>query len=203
MESHTVSVPRPESPDQNSIVESPDSVLANAWAMLSRAVAERESVMRTPVLATIGLDGRPRARVVVLRRVEVASREIYFHTDRRSPKFAELSRDLHTQVVFYEPAAKVQIRVEGLAHLHTGDATADEQWSRSHPATLECYRSAKGSSEPIEDMLATGRPFIDGKPNFAVLRVEVAVLEWLWLHPEGHKRIAFDLSRGMHQWLAP
>ncbi len=189
--------------NRKSQIDPPASILADAWSTLSRAVTNRKCAMHTPVVATIGLDGKPRARTVVLRRIEVDRREVYFHTDKRSPKFAELARDPRIQVVLYEPEARVQIRLDGAAHLHTDDAVADEQWARSHPNSRECYKAAIGSSEAIDDALATGKPFIDGRPNFAAVRVVVAELEWLWLHHEGHRRIAFDVAQGTHRWLAP
>ncbi len=198
-----VPVFQPQTANRQSQIDPPDAILAEAWSTLSLAVTNRKCAMHTPVVATIGLDGKPRARVVVLRRVEPTRREVYFHTDRRSPKFAELSRDARVQVVLYEPESRIQIRLDGAAQLHTDDAIADEQWERSHPNSRECYKAGVGSSEAIAEALATGNAFIDGRPNFAAVRVIVAELEWLWLHHEGHRRIAFDVVRGTHRWLAP
>ena len=63
--------------------------------------------MHTPSVATLGLDGRPRIRTVVLRDFDEGAGTLRFHTDRRSEKVSELARDPRIGVHFYDEAAKV------------------------------------------------------------------------------------------------
>ncbi|NBR79124.1 MAG: pyridoxamine 5'-phosphate oxidase, partial [Alphaproteobacteria bacterium] len=58
--------------------------------MLERGAADRRSAFHTPTVATIGLDGRPRLRTIVLRACDTANRSLRFHTDARSDKINEL-----------------------------------------------------------------------------------------------------------------
>jgi pyridoxine/pyridoxamine 5'-phosphate oxidase len=55
------------------------------WIELDRAVHDRHHEWRTPVLATVGEDGKPNARTVVLRQADAKLQSLQFYTDRRSP----------------------------------------------------------------------------------------------------------------------
>ncbi|MEO0960732.1 MAG: pyridoxamine 5'-phosphate oxidase family protein, partial [Pseudomonadota bacterium] len=70
-----------------------DAVVEAAWKRLERGAADKRSAFNTLQLATIGPQGWPEQRTVVLRRVETAERRVTFHTDRRSAKAAEIEAD--------------------------------------------------------------------------------------------------------------
>jgi len=53
-----------------------DEIRADAFRLIARGVADRRSPFRTPTLATVGVDGRPRLRTVVLRAFDAAARRI-------------------------------------------------------------------------------------------------------------------------------
>jgi pyridoxamine 5'-phosphate oxidase len=57
-----------------------------AWALLARGVADRRSPFHAPTVASLGLDGRPRARVVILRDCDGAAATLRFNTDRRTTR---------------------------------------------------------------------------------------------------------------------
>jgi pyridoxine/pyridoxamine 5'-phosphate oxidase len=63
-----------------------EGTLAYAWGLLERGVSDRHSPIHTPTVATIGGDGRPSIRTVVLRDCDLDARMLRFHTDRRAPK---------------------------------------------------------------------------------------------------------------------
>ncbi len=66
--------------------------LAEAWRRLEEGAAH-QSGFHTPALATIGRDGAPRLRTVVLRGVDRAARSLRVHCDARSAKAAEIAAD--------------------------------------------------------------------------------------------------------------
>lgn len=70
-----------------------DEMLAHAWRQLARGVEDRRSPFHTPSVATIGLDGRPRVRTVVLRGVEPSGARLRVHTDARAGEIAEFDAD--------------------------------------------------------------------------------------------------------------
>ena len=57
-----------------------------AFAALAAGAADRHDAFHTPALASIGYDGAPALRTVILRRFDAAQRELQLHTDSRSPK---------------------------------------------------------------------------------------------------------------------
>ena len=88
-----------------------------AWALIEQGVKDRRKPAHTPSIATIGRDGRPKTRIVVLRAGERASRTLRFHTDVRSEKIAELNQNPAVEMLMYDAQARVQLRLGGHAKI--------------------------------------------------------------------------------------
>lgn len=187
-----------------------DAALATSWNLLARGVADRRSCFHTLTMASVGLDGRPRARTVVSRSVDRTVQALRFHCDVRTDKFAELSRDPRIALHGYDPGAKIQIRIEGRASLHTDDPVADEAWSGSRPSSQMCYGTAPAPGAELEEGGAFELPageeeIAAGRGNFCAVVVEVQQVEFLYLAFEGHRRarFTFDGDRIEAAWLVP
>lgn len=194
------------------------ATLKFAWQMVGRGVQDRRSAFHTPVLATQGADG-PQARVLVLRAADTALRSLTFHTDTRSAKLSELASDSRVAVTFYDAARKVQLRLNGVASVHTNDALSHQRWAASRPSSLRCYLGVQpgaASHAPTSGLPAQveGREpelheLVIAEQNFAVLQVAVQRLEWLHLHTRGQRRALFSWADGgtqsncTMQWLNP
>jgi pyridoxamine 5'-phosphate oxidase len=180
-------------------------VLLRIWNQLTTAAADRHHAMHTAVVANVDSRGRPVARVVVFRKVDVTLRELYFHTDNRSIKVVDLQRDPHLAWTFYDPASRVQIRAEGIATVHTTDEIGNRQWEASQRMSRICYTQALGPSQAIEGPAQLPPALADGRANFSAIRTVVTRLEWLWLDSEGHQRMLldFDGNEWKGTWLAP
>jgi hypothetical protein len=87
-----------------------DEVLAEAFRLLARGVAERRSAFRTPTVATVGSDGAPRIPTVVLRRFEPAARRLTLHTDRRAAKLVDIAHQPSVALHVYDARAGRQTR---------------------------------------------------------------------------------------------
>lgn len=168
--------------------------------------------MHTPSVATLGLDGRPRIRTVVLREFNEACGMLRFHTDRRSEKVSELARDPRIGVHFYDDAAKVQLRIDGNATIHCEGAVADAAWLASQRMSRVCYGTDPAPGSVIERADAFRLPDIEleiaaGREHFAAIVVTISAIEWLWLKSGGHRRALFRFKNGIEcvdlQWLAP
>jgi pyridoxamine 5'-phosphate oxidase len=186
------------------------AVLADAMRLLARAVTDRRGAMHTPTIATVGLDGRPRLRTVVLRGFEPARREFRFHTDVRSPKVAEIARDTRVAAHVHEPGSKVQIRLEATATLHGDDAIADAAWLASQPLSRTCYAAQPGPGVPIGEggaftLPATSAEVEAGRRHFVAVVARIDSLDWLHLAHAGHRRALFRWSGDACEghWLAP
>ncbi|MEL6059633.1 MULTISPECIES: pyridoxamine 5'-phosphate oxidase family protein [unclassified Methylobacterium] len=187
-----------------------DASFAEAWRLLAEGAALGRSGFHLPALATLGADGVPRLRTVVLREADPETGTLRFHCDRRSDKAAEIADNPACALMAYDAAAKIQIRVEGHATLHTDDAVAEAAWAGSRAMSRVCYAAepAPGTALPAggaytlpdESAAAT-----TGRPHFAAVLVRAARLDFLFLDRRGHRRAAWHRREaGWHAaWLAP
>ena len=204
--------------DDQTVPDTLDAVLAQAWGLLVRGAADRHHRFHTPVLATIGLDGAPEVRTVVLRAADRAERTLRVHSDRRAPKVAEIRADDRVSLAFYDPAEKVQVRVAGRADLHVdADPVARSAWAATSRFGRRCYLASAGPGTPasmpisgLPEELEGREPSWDateaGLPNFVAIRICVTRLDWLHLAHTGHRRARFDWLAGnppAATWCAP
>ena len=195
-----------------------EQVRREMWDHLSRGAADRHHGFHVPTLCTIGSDGAPVARSVVLRRVIDEACEIVCHTDVRSDKVAEIARDPRVAWHFYAPELKLQVRVSAVAAIHTFDSRADEGWARSPLSSRRCYLAprAPGSAcdapspnlpAGILDRRPTEEESAPGRANFAVVVTRATAIDWLFLASEGHQRARFthkvDGSGWDGSWIEP
>ncbi len=182
-----------------------DETIAEAWRVFGRGAVDRKSSFHTPSVATTGLDGAPRLRTVVLRGCDSSARTVRFHTDQRSAKFAELTRDPRIAIMGYDAGRKIQVRLSGVAHLHVSDDIARQAWANARPASLACYRQIEVPGTPLDQPTRLAAPNPDGYENFVVIAVSVHALEWLYLANEGHRRAQciWSASGSAAHWLAP
>ena len=194
-----------------------DEQLADAWRGLAEAVGNGRHEWHLPVIASVGVDGRPEARTVVLRAADFESRTLVFHTDRRSPKISEIEASGRLAWAFYDRASKTQLRISGATTVHSSDEVADAGWARTALSSRRCYLAPHAPSGVLEawhpnlpDGLHASRPDAEtseaGRRNFALVRTRVDRLERLELHHDGHLRAAWSwdgAGQSEGRWLAP
>lgn len=184
--------------------------LAEALRLWAAGAADRRSPFHGPICATVTPEGRPRARIVTLRAFDPEQPSARFHLDRRSDKFTELSANPAIALTGYDPAAKIQIRLEGRARLHLDDAVADHAWETSRPMSRVCYGETPGPGAELAAGGAYSLPedeaaAMAGRINFCAALVMVESLDWVYLAHGGHRRARFDFAGGEvgAKWLAP
>ena len=181
-----------------------DAAREAAFAMLARGVADRRHAFHTPTLATIGRDGGPRLRTLVLRGFDAASRALRLHTDARADKFAEIAADQRVSLMGYDAGQRVQIRLDARASLHTSDALGEAGWAASAEYSRMCYAIQPAPGTAAASPLPAPQDAASGRPNFAVIRLEFHRMEWLWLAAEGHRRALFTWDGApTATWLVP
>lgn len=98
-------------------------------------------------LATSGADGRPSARMVLLKGVD--DRGFAFYTNYESRKAAQLEENANAALVFYWPTLDVQIRIEGPV-TRTTESEADEYFAnRARQSQLGAWASLQ--SQPLRN----------------------------------------------------
>lgn len=171
---------------------------ARLWQELQRAALDRHHDWRTPVLATVGLDGSAQARTVVLREVRPASQQLLIYTDARSPKAAELQAQPVASMVCWSRRLSWQLRLQLRFEVLLSGAETGAAWERvrqSRSASDFLAARAPGAAQPgtKEAELAT--------PQLAVLLGQVLAMDWLELRRDGHRRAGLD-AQGL-RWLVP
>ncbi len=169
----------------------PDT-LAWALALVARGVADRRHAFHTPVLATVGLDGAPQARTVVLRGLDPTTRQLRLHTDARAGKVAELDASPRASLLFYDAGAQLQLRLGGTATLHRDDAVADAAWAASRDFSRMCYAIQPAPGQPVALPPAAPLDSEAGRPHFCAVILHLSRLESLHLAASGHRRARFD-----------
>ena len=98
-------------------------------------------------LATATLDGRPSARVVLLKGYD--ERGFVFYTNYEARKSRELEENPRCTLVFYWGELERQVRIEGRAKRVSGEESDAYYGSRPRGSRLGSWASAQSS--PVED----------------------------------------------------
>jgi pyridoxamine 5'-phosphate oxidase len=172
--------------------------------------------LHNPVVANTNAYGI-NMRTIVLRKVDTAQKTLAFHTDIRSGKWNELMENNNTSWLFYDAAARIQIRLSGKVSLHVDDAIAKEAWLKCTANSRKIYMGDIAPSEQ-SDIPTSGMPIVfqstdptleeseAGRKNFGVTITKVNWMEWLWLNSAGHRRASFtynDDNTVLATWLVP
>ncbi len=126
--------------------------LFTTWFEAARAASVPEPNAMT--LATVGPDGRPSARVVLLKGFD--ARGLSFFTNLESRKGRELVGNPHAALVFWWAALERQVRVEGRAE-RVADAEADAYFAgRPRGSRLGAWASPQSTAVADRRALETG-----------------------------------------------
>lgn len=190
--------------DRTPLPSTLDEVLGDIHTRLSRGVHDRRHAFHLAALASLSANG-PQVRHVVLRAYEPEIPALRSHTDLRSAKIAELRADPRASMAFY--GDPIQLRASGLIEIHHDDALADQAWATTRLMSRRCYLVSPAPGTALEqpgnglpDALAERSPdeleSAAGRANFAVLRLHVQRIDWLYLGSRGHLRAQFTYRGG-------
>lgn len=118
-------------------------------------------------LATVDPDGRPDARIVLLRGID--ERGIIFYTNRRSTKGRQLAHLQAAAVVSYWDPLHRQVRLRGSVHVLDDHASDVYFAGRPRPSQLAAWASEQ--SEPISDRSELERRVAEFERRFADVEV--------------------------------
>lgn len=192
-----------------SIPDSYDQIsdtLGTAELILDDAVENAKTLFHTLVLSSHDED-KIVSRVVVLREFNSKERYLRFHTDARAPKIKHFKKNSNASLLGYDPALKIQLKLQGSVDVHFNDDVTKSSWNESTTRSKKCYSVEGGSSLKIENPseydLKDGN-IEDGYLNFAVLKFKYTSLEFLYLKSSGHRRAIHSWNEGLvSNWLVP
>ncbi|MEN8686386.1 MAG: pyridoxal 5'-phosphate synthase, partial [Desulfuromonadales bacterium] len=111
----------------------PETIDVDPIKQFSHWLAEAEQAERplynAMTLATASPTGKPSARMVLLKEVDL--RGFIFYTNYESRKACEIKENTSAALVFYWPALSRQVRIEGTVEVV--DRAASERYFASRP----------------------------------------------------------------------
>jgi pyridoxamine 5'-phosphate oxidase len=186
------------------MAEADPIALFQEW--MAEATASGASMPDAMTLATAGADGRPSARMVLLRGVDEEG--FRFYTNRESRKADQLAANPRAALVFHWQPPGRQVRIEGPVELL--DDAASDAYFASRPRDSQLGAWASDQSRSLEswraliDRLAEAEQRFHGEqvprpPHWGGYLLRPEMIE-LWEHGEHrlHRRRAF--TRGDNGW---
>ena len=146
----------------------PDAPFAKLADWLGEAGASEPNDPNAMTLATVGADGRPAARIVLLKGVDPPEagerRGLVFYTNRQSRKGAELAANRRAALLFHWKTLGRQVRGEGAVE-PAGEAEADAYYAtRARVSRLGAW--ASDQSRPLADRAELERRLIERTAQF-------------------------------------
>jgi pyridoxamine 5'-phosphate oxidase len=141
----------------------PDSPIDLFVAWLQRAVEDGIAAPHAVTLSTVGADGRPDARVVILKDLTSSGWQVASSTD--SPKGRQLAANPSAALSFFWPAAGRQVRIRGAVSIGSTEEN-DADFQRRHPVARALVLAGSQSA------VLRGREELDAAVEQQVQRIE-------------------------------
>ena len=183
---------------------------------IARFVELLERAKKTPAIAepigmtlsTVGANGRPSARVVLLKGIDAQG--LVFYTNTRSRKGREIAGQPGVSLIFWWPQLESQVRFEGNA-VRVADAEADAYYAtRPRISQLGAWASDQSaplrSREELEERVAELERKYEGRsvprpPHWSGYRVAPLAVEF-WRNRSGrlHERDLYTRASADAPW---
>jgi pyridoxamine 5'-phosphate oxidase len=168
-----------------------------ASLMLHDGVKQRLHPFHYLSLATIGLDGIPKSRTVILRRYDPFHRHVTFHSDIRSPKIQEIQRAPFVSLLFYSQPDRLQVRLTAKASVHHLNEVAYARWEQTITMSKLTYLTdyAPSTLFPNEEALLQRPTQLSRKEdelafqNFSVVQCDFYEMDITELRSDGNLRV--------------
>ena len=129
--------------DENTVDRDPIKLFRN-W--FDAAIASGSRLPESMTLATATRDGKPAARIVLLKQVDDDG--FVFYTNYRSAKAKELEENPQAALVFYWVGLDRQVRIEG--RVERVSAAESDEYFKTRPRASQLGALASPQSEVIE-----------------------------------------------------
>ena len=190
----------------------PFQILKSEWENLYLGIQKAKHDYHSFVLSTISNTG-PDSRTVILRAFDKDKPAIWFHSDKRSKKILHLKKNEKVSALFYDKSRKIQLRINGLAHIENDIKNNKRIWGSMRPESKICYMGPYAPSQRINQY----EPNIPeksahdlneedenlGLSRFCRIGIKIKKVDWLKLDYKGHQRLEFQFDKEIKvQWIA-
>lgn len=163
-----------------------DDYVTWAMAALCDAADQPGHGFRWPVVASVGEDGAPQARMLVLREARREPPGVVFFTDARSAKVTQWQRAPRAALTCYAPEARVQLRASAQVTVHQNDAVTLHHFAQLKTHHTVEYRGVLAPGSIIGDPALLDH---QDEAHFAVVAMALLSLDILHLAEAGHRRV--------------
>ncbi len=200
--------------EQVSYYENFEEIEKKLWALLTRAVNDRNSEFRTPAFIC-GNKEEIDGRIVVLRKADQENNFVQFHSDIRSSKVEIIKKNPNSSLLFYGKKEKIQLRMKVVCELHFNDYVSRDSWEKTGHISRKCYLvnngpgteteiPTSGLNDKYDKFDFTKEESEKGYKNFCVIMCKIKSIEWLYLAAKGHRRALIDfIGSKKYTWLIP
>jgi pyridoxamine 5'-phosphate oxidase len=181
----------------NARIEGLQTLRASCWQQLQHAATDARHGWHHMVLSTQDSEGVD-ARTVVLRDVEAPLARLAFYSDSRSAKVAQLRAQPRATLVTWSGVLSWQLRLRANFEVADSGLDVSSRWARMKlsPAAQDYLSPLPPGTQIERYQLERGT-----REHFCVLWAQVLSMDWVELHPDGHRRARFD-DEGA-RWLVP
>ncbi|TAG48835.1 MAG: pyridoxamine 5'-phosphate oxidase [Betaproteobacteria bacterium] len=129
---------------------------------LDEAIAAEVPEPTAMNLATVGVNARPSARIVLLKGID--EKGFVFFTNYESRKGRELAESQWAALTFHWVELERQVRIEG--HVEKVDAKTSDEYFNSRPVKSRLGAIASAQSEKVESREALEKAFADAEAQY-------------------------------------
>ncbi|MBC7439987.1 MAG: pyridoxamine 5'-phosphate oxidase family protein [Flavobacterium sp.] len=201
----------------NSIAYNLNDLEQYAWKKLVNGAIKKKNGSRTMCVATVSKTHECTVRTVVNRKADETEKKIFFYTDVRSRKFADLQNNNQVSLLFYDTRQNMQIAVKVTAIIHINNVISDNRWKATSLKARLAYMTVDapntksdlptlGYANQYLIQIPTEAESDAFKSNFAVIECDVHAIEFLWLHFSGNRKANFTYKNGVLEngyWAVP
>lgn len=162
---------------------------------LRKAVTKPKHRFRYFSMATCGIHGHVRQRMLVLRDV-ADDFTLTAYTDSRSKKMTHLRENSEVSLLFFNPSKFIQITMTARVQVDNNEETILNLWNRIKPRSRKDYITELPPGTMIQDPSEIEHQ--DNIHYFTVLRLIPEKIEYVKLQKINHLRILF--CRENHTW---